>query len=173
MRLARSFEVVSKLFGSLPENYHPICPQIKSQAWGGLIHSYLSHKAYERSLLEVNALPRRIGTRAYDNTAFVLLQCNLVFFSFVHIWTWAGASLCLNAEATTPDSVCVIRHESIVDQLLERVPIVGSEKTNRTSLEAMYRPWETSMTISSHIIGLVQPYRRLAFANERRLRLYE
>ena len=45
---------------------------------------YLSHEADERSLLEVNALPRRIGTRAYDNTASIH-QCHLLFLSFVHI----------------------------------------------------------------------------------------
>jgi len=46
--------------------------------------SYLSHEADERILLQVDALPRRIGTRAYDNTAPILLQEALLFLSFVY-----------------------------------------------------------------------------------------
>src|SRR5258708_35201874 len=71
---------------------------------------------------------------------------------------------------TTPNSVRVVRYEPIVNQLLERVPIGSSMKMIKSWVQPTYRPWEISSTISSHIVGLVQPYIRLAFANERRLR---
>jgi hypothetical protein len=49
------------------------------------MRSYLSHEAYERILFQVDTLPRRIGARAYDNTAFTLLQYVMLYLSFVHI----------------------------------------------------------------------------------------